>query len=77
MNGRFGYRARVRIMRDGVTYHEMETLDRKPAAMAGMKKRETELAKPRAIDNTKRMDPALAKAIATPENPSGRPVTPT
>ncbi len=31
-NGSVAYRARVRVMRDGVTYHETETFDRRPAA---------------------------------------------
>lgn len=39
--------ARVRVMRDGVTYHETGTFDRRPAAMSWIKTRE--LAQPGAI----------------------------
>ena len=38
-DGSVGYMARVRVMRDGVTYHETDTFDRRPAAVAWMKKR--------------------------------------
>jgi integrase len=62
-DGSVGYMARVRVMRDGATYHETETFDRRPAAAAWMKKRERELAKPGAIDEIKAADPTLAKAI--------------
>ena len=58
-DGSVSYMARVRVMRDGVTYHETETFNRWPAAAAWMKKRERELAKPGAIA----VDPTLAKAI--------------
>ena len=50
-------------MRDGQTYHETETFDRRPAATAWMKQRERELAKPGVIDRVKSADPTLAKAI--------------
>ncbi len=62
-DGSVGYRARVRVMRDGLTYHETETFDRRPTATAWMKERERELAKPGVIDRVKSADPALAKAI--------------
>ncbi|WP_119390683.1 tyrosine-type recombinase/integrase [Taklimakanibacter lacteus] len=62
-NGSVAYRARVRVMRDGVTYHETETFDRRPAATAWMKQRERELAKPGVIDRVKTADATLAKAI--------------
>lgn len=62
-DGTFGYTARVRIMRDGKTYQEAETFDRKQAAQAWIKKRETELAVPGAIERTQREDPILADAI--------------
>lgn len=62
-DGSVGYRARVRVMRDGMTYHETDTFDRRPAAAAWMKKRERELAKPGAIPLAKMDDPTLAKAI--------------
>lgn len=62
-DGSVGYRARVRVMREGMTYHETETFDRRPAAAAWMKKRERELARPGAIPAAKLDDPTLAKAI--------------
>ena len=62
-DGSVGYMARVRVMRDGKTYHETETFDRRPAATAWMRKRETHLAKPGAIDSVEAADPPLAKAI--------------
>ncbi|WP_026380671.1 site-specific integrase [Afifella pfennigii] len=62
-DGSVGYRARVRVMRDGMTYHETETFDRRPAAAAWMKKRERELSRPGAIPAAKFDDPTLAKAI--------------
>lgn len=62
-DGSVGYRARVRVMREGMTYHETETFDRRPAAAAWMKKRERELARPGAIPAAKLDDPILAKAI--------------
>lgn len=43
-DGSVAYRARVRVMQDGVTYHESGTFDRRPAAAAWRKKRECELA---------------------------------
>ena len=62
-NGSVAYRARVRVMRDGVTYHETETFDRRPAAATWIKQRERELAKPGVIDRVKTVDATLAKAI--------------
>lgn len=55
--GSVGHMARVRVVRDGVTYHKTETFDRRPAGTAWMKKRER--AKPGAVAS----DPTLAKAI--------------
>ncbi len=55
------FMARVRVMRDGVTYHDTETFDRRPVATSWIKKRE--LAKPGAISTFKAADPPLAKAI--------------
>ncbi len=57
------FMARVRVMRDGVTYHETETFDRRPAATSWIKKRERELAKPGVITTYNAADPPLAKAI--------------
>lgn len=62
-DGSVGYTARVRIMRDGETLHEAQTFDRKQAAQAWIKKRETELATPGAISRAKSEDPTLAQAI--------------
>ncbi len=56
--------ARIRIQEDGVTVHtETETFDREPAAKLWMKKRETELAKPGALEKLKAPDPTFAEAI--------------
>jgi hypothetical protein len=57
------FMARVRVMRDGITYHETETFDRRPAATSWIKKRERELAKPGVITAYKAADPPLARAI--------------
>ncbi|MDQ0422381.1 hypothetical protein J2045_003429 [Peteryoungia aggregata LMG 23059] len=47
------YRARVRVMQDGVIYHETEAFDRPPAAAAWISKRERELSKPGAVAKLK------------------------
>lgn len=39
-DGSVAYRVRMRVMQDGVTYHETETFDRRPAATAQISKRE-------------------------------------
>lgn len=62
-DGSMGYTARVRIMRDGKTYSETETFDRRAAAQAWIKKRETELATPGAIDKAVNPEPTLAHII--------------
>lgn len=63
-DGSVAYRARVRVMQDGVTYHETETFDRRPAAAARISKRERELSKPGAVAKSKNDDPTtLAKVI--------------
>ena len=62
-DGSVAYLARVRVMRDGITYHETETFDRRPIATSWIKKRERELAVPGAIADCKAADPPLAKAI--------------
>ncbi len=41
-DGSVAYRARVRVMQDGVAYHETETFDSRPAATAWISKREPE-----------------------------------
>ena len=62
-DGSVAFMARVRVMRDGVTYHETETFDRRPAATTWIKKREHDLARPGAIAEYKAADPPLARAI--------------
>lgn len=61
-DGTLGYTAVIRIKRDGKLVHlETETFERKQAAEAWMKKRETELAQPGAL--TKPKDPTLKAVI--------------
>jgi integrase len=63
-DGSVGYTATVRVKRGGVIVHrENATFDREAAANAWMKKRETELAQPGALD--KPDDPPLADVIDT------------
>lgn len=49
-DGSNSYLARVQVMRDGTSYHETKTFDRRPAAAAWIKKREKEPAKPHAME---------------------------
>lgn len=61
-DGSMGYTAMIRIKRDGKLVHsETETFDRKQAADAWMKKRETELSQPGALSKPK--DPTLKDVI--------------
>lgn len=61
-DGTVGYTAMIRIKRGGVIVHkETETFEREQVAKAWMKKRETELAQPGALD--KPTDPTLAEVI--------------
>ncbi|MCG5476613.1 MAG: site-specific integrase, partial [Sinorhizobium fredii] len=63
-NGQKSYTAQIRIMREGVTVHsEAQTFDRRPAAAAWLKKRETALAEPRALEKLKEPQSTLADAI--------------
>lgn len=63
-DGTTGYTAQIRIKRDGALIHtEAETFDRKPAAAAWLKKRETELAQPGALEKLRAPDPPLSKVI--------------
>lgn len=63
-DGTVGYTAQIRLKRGGkLIYTETETFDREQAANAWLKKRETELAKPGALD--KPNDPTLADVIDT------------
>ena len=61
-DGSIGYTAIIRIKKAGKVIHsETDTFEREAAATAWMKKRETELAKPGALD--KPSDPLLADVI--------------
>ncbi|MBD9390106.1 tyrosine-type recombinase/integrase [Agrobacterium sp. AGB01] len=63
-NGSKSYTAQIRIKRDGeVIYTEAQTFDRRPAAGAWLKKRETELAEPGALDALKKEKHILAEVI--------------
>jgi integrase len=61
-DGTVGYSAQIVLKREGrIVHRETQTFDRKQAAAAWMKRRETELAEPGALD--RREDPTLAVAI--------------
>ncbi len=61
-DGTVGHTAQIRLKKDGkLTHTESQTFDRKPAAQAWLKKRETELAQPGAL--IKRADPLLKDVI--------------
>src|SRR5690606_25392754 len=63
-DGSVSHTAPSRIMRNGVrVYQESQTLDRKPAAKAWMKKRETELAEPGALERAARPGTTLKQMI--------------
>jgi integrase len=63
-NGSTGHTAQIRIKRDGkIVFSEAQTFDRKPAAVAWLKKRETELAQPGAIEMAGGDDPLLSAVI--------------
>lgn len=63
-DGTVGHTARIRIKASGKVIHaETQTFDRKPAAQAWLKKRETELAQPGALDKARVDDPTLADVI--------------
>jgi integrase len=58
------YTAQIRINRDGKTvYQESQTFDRKQAAQAWIKRRETELAQPGAIERANRKGVTIKKMI--------------
>lgn len=48
---------------DKILHREGRTFDRKQAAAASLEKRETELAKPNALERIKAADPTLASVI--------------
>ena len=59
-DGSTGYHAQVTIKRSGKIIHrETRTFDRRQAASAWLEKRETELAKPGAVERQKVPDPKL------------------
>ncbi len=61
-DGTMGHTAQIRMREAGkIIYNESQTFDRKPAAEAWLKKRETELAVPGAL--TKPTDPLLKEVI--------------
>lgn len=63
-DGSAGYSAQILIKRDGeIVHRETQTFDRKQAAAAWLKKRETELAAPGALDKATVEDPTLAAVI--------------
>jgi hypothetical protein len=56
--------AQLTIKRGGkIAHRETRTFDRKQAAVAWLEKRETELAKPNALERLKASDPTLASVI--------------
>jgi integrase len=63
-DGSTGYTAQILRKKGGVILHrEAQTFDRKQAAEAWVKRRETELAEPGAIDRAKAPEKSLANAI--------------
>jgi hypothetical protein len=63
-SGTTGYHAQLLIKRKGTIVHRASrTFDRKQAAAAWLEKRETELAKPGALERGKTPDPTLASVI--------------
>lgn len=63
-DGSTAYHAQVRIMQKGVTvYQETQTFDRKATAQAWMKKIETEMAQPGAIEKSKRQGVTVKEMI--------------
>jgi integrase len=63
-NGKKSYTAQIRLKRDKVVIHsEAQTFERKAAATAWIKKRETELREPGALERLKEPQSTLADAI--------------
>ena len=61
-DGSLGHTAQIRIKQDGrLVFSESQTFERRPAALAWLKKRETELAVPGAL--VKSVDPLLREVI--------------
>jgi len=64
-DGTLAYMARVRVKQDGLVVHkETQTFDREAAAKTWIKKRESELAEPGALDRLKAPDPAFSETIS-------------
>lgn len=62
-NGTTGYNAQIVVQRGGKVHRESKTFDRRPAAVAWIKKRERELDEPGALERKKAEDPTLGEAI--------------
>jgi integrase len=63
-DGSIRYQAQLLFMRsDKIVHRERRTFDRKQAASAWLERRETELAKPGALERLKDQDPTLAVVI--------------
>src|SRR5690606_28205821 len=63
-DGTVSHTAQIRIMRNSARdYQENQTFDRKPAAKTRMKKRETELAEPGALERAARPGATLRQMI--------------
>jgi hypothetical protein len=64
LSGSTGNHAQLLIKRKrAIVHRESRTLDRKQAAAASLERRETELAKPGALEPEKAPDPTLASVI--------------
>lgn len=63
-DGTTGYTAQIRLKKAGQIIHtESKTFDRQQAASTWLKKRETELAEPGALEKVRQPDPPLHKVI--------------
>ena len=63
-NGSTGYTAQILRKKSGkIVHREAQTFDRRQAASAWLKRRETELSEPGAIERAKAPDKSLANAI--------------
>ncbi|CAD5379520.1 Shufflon-specific DNA recombinase [Pseudomonas sp. OF001] len=63
-DGTTGYTAQIRIMRDGAkVYQESQTFDRKQTAQAWIKRRETELSEPGALERANRKGATVKEMI--------------
>ena len=63
-DGSTGYTAQILRKKSGkIVHREVQTFDRRQAASAWLKRRETELSEPGALDRAKTPDKSLANAI--------------